>query len=112
MHKYHDYAQADPPHQPLFLGPIVQHLCRANARMVLDAGCGDGNLTQSLQEAGFSMHGIDLSEGGIARAQARYPDCKFRSASVYDDLTHLFPDAPAFDAIVSIEVIEHLYSPR
>jgi 2-polyprenyl-3-methyl-5-hydroxy-6-metoxy-1,4-benzoquinol methylase len=113
MHIYHDYAQADPAHQPLFLEKITRCLRDSGEiRHVLDAGCGDGNFTQSLQEAGFVMHGVDLSAGGIDRARQRYPNCEFAQASVYDDLTTLFPGRSRFDAIVSIEVIEHLYSPR
>lgn len=113
MHIYHGYEYADPPHQPLFLDKIVRDLRRpGDIRTVLDAGCGDGNFTQSLQAAGFAMHGVDMSEGGIQRATARYPQCQFRQASVYDDLTTIFPERRSFDAIVSIEVIEHLYSPR
>jgi 2-polyprenyl-6-hydroxyphenyl methylase/3-demethylubiquinone-9 3-methyltransferase len=113
MHTYHAYEQPDPPHQPLFLAKLTRHLRGTEStRVVLDAGCGDGNFTHSLQEAGFEMYGIDLSEGGIQRAQARYPICHFAKASVYDDLTAVFPGRTRFDAIVSIEVIEHLYSPR
>lgn len=113
MHNYHGYEQADPPHQPMFLDVVTRALrAPGDVRHVLDAGCGDGNFTQSLHEAGFHMHGIDLSEGGIARAQARYPACSFRHASVYDDLGAIFPGRPDFDAIVAVEVIEHLYSPR
>jgi 2-polyprenyl-3-methyl-5-hydroxy-6-metoxy-1,4-benzoquinol methylase len=108
---YHDYAQADPPHQPLYLDEMVRVLRRAGAKRVLDAGCGDGNFTASLAEAGFEMFAIDLSEGGISRAQARYPNITFCNSSVYDNPLEKFHAAAPFDAIVSIEVIEHLYSP-
>jgi 2-polyprenyl-6-hydroxyphenyl methylase/3-demethylubiquinone-9 3-methyltransferase len=109
---YHNYSQADPPHQALYLADIEKVLRCANARLVLDAGCGDGNFTASLAEAGFQMFGVDLSEGGIALAQARYPAISFVRASVYDDFLTAFSIATPFDAIVSVEVIEHLYSPR
>ena len=58
------------------------------------------------------MYGIDLSDGGILRAKDRYPTCHFAKWSVYDDYREAFPEVPAFDAIVSVEVIEHLYGPR
>lgn len=78
---------------------------------VLDAGCGDGNFTASLSKAGFQMSGFDGSEGGIAKARLKYPNIAFNCGSLYDDLCAPFGAGP-FDAIVSIEVIEHLYSPR
>jgi 2-polyprenyl-6-hydroxyphenyl methylase/3-demethylubiquinone-9 3-methyltransferase len=80
--------------------------------MVLDAGCGDGNFTASLsQEGGFSMYGIDLSSGGIALARERWPDISFVEWSLYDNLGEAFEGVRAFDAIVCVEVIEHLYTP-
>jgi 2-polyprenyl-6-hydroxyphenyl methylase/3-demethylubiquinone-9 3-methyltransferase len=77
---------------------------------VLDAGCGDGNFSASVGEAGFEVYGLDLSDSGIAIASARGVG-SFRKASLYDDLTVPF-EIDWFDAIVAVEVIEHLYSPR
>jgi 2-polyprenyl-3-methyl-5-hydroxy-6-metoxy-1,4-benzoquinol methylase len=112
-HLYHDYSQPDPPHQPLYLETMLRHL-RADAgiRDVLDVGCGDGNFAASLAEAGFSMHGIDPSVGGVSKARERYPAIRFAEASAYDNLLSPFGRSEPFDAIVTIEVIEHLYSPR
>jgi 2-polyprenyl-6-hydroxyphenyl methylase/3-demethylubiquinone-9 3-methyltransferase len=101
---YHNYTQADPPHQPLYLDLVIRYLTQAGARHVLDAGCGDGNFAASLHEAGFTMYGIDSSPGGIAKAQSRYPSIRFANGSIYEEM-------PAVDAIICIEVIEHLYSP-
>lgn len=112
LHRYHDYAQADPPHQPLFLALVLRYLATAGpGATVLDAGCGDGNFTASVAEAGYRCHGVDLSEGGIARARERHPDIAFAVASLNDDLRTVFPGVAEFDAVISIEVIEHLYSP-
>lgn len=112
-HIYHDYSQPDPPHQPLYLEAMLRELrAPGNIRDVLDIGCGDGNFTASLAEAGFSMHGIDPSAGGVARASERYPGIRFIEASAYENLLTPFGRTEAFDAIVTIEVIEHLYSPR
>lgn len=79
--------------------------------IVIDAGCGDGNFAASLHEAGLHMHGLDLSAGGIAKAQLTWSKIPFVVGSIYDDMCAPFNLAPV-DAVVSIEVIEHLYSPR
>lgn len=111
-HIYHDYSQPDPPHQPLYLEAMLKQLrAPGNIHTILDIGCGDGNFTASLAEAGFQMHGIDPSSGGIQRAKARYPHIHFEEASAYEDLLVPFGQE-SFDAIVTVEVIEHLYSPR
>ena len=55
--------------------------------------------------------GFDLAEKDIALAKSRYPDLRLEMASVYDaDIAQRF-GAP-FDAVVSMEVIEHLFEPR
>jgi 2-polyprenyl-3-methyl-5-hydroxy-6-metoxy-1,4-benzoquinol methylase len=97
----------------MFLRKTLKYLRKGRAKTVLDAGCGDGNFTASIAEAGFDVFGIDLSEGGIRKAQERgTARAQFKVASLYDDYTTLFAGHATFDAVVSVEVIEHLYSPR
>lgn len=110
---YADYAtDPDPPHQPLYLRKVVRHLSNDPSIVrVLDAGCGDGNFAASLHDAGFEMFGMDMSASGVRIATARGAG-QFVESSVYDDLLHPFPGVQAFDAIVAVEVIEHLYAPR
>jgi 2-polyprenyl-3-methyl-5-hydroxy-6-metoxy-1,4-benzoquinol methylase len=103
----------DPPHQPLYLEIVLRYLrADPSIRRVLDAGCGNGSFTASIAEAGFDLYGVDLSSSGIEVARETHPGVHFERASVYDDFTNLFPGVSTFDAIVSVEVIEHLYSPR
>jgi len=114
---YKDYSIPDPPHQPLYLDIMLSRMKEFSNEFgaidhVLDVGCGDGNFTCSLKQAGFSMSGIDTSSGGITLASRRYTDILFRVSSAYDDFRSPFGREAPFDAIVSVEVIEHLYSPR
>jgi SAM-dependent methyltransferase len=42
-----------------------------NARSILELGCGTGAHARLLAEKGFSLHGVDISEGMLEIAQAR-----------------------------------------
>lgn len=111
---HYTYAQfddkPDPDHRPLYLKKVLQTLAPLPAgAAVLDAGCGGGLFSISLKEAGYDIYGLDLSETGIKAAQARNTG-QFKVASLYDHLGEPF-GRERFDAIIAIEVIEHLYSP-
>jgi 2-polyprenyl-3-methyl-5-hydroxy-6-metoxy-1,4-benzoquinol methylase len=94
-----------------YIAPRILRELQANGRTqrVLDAGCGNGNLTARLAAGGFEMTGFDASPSGVAHAQMAHPSIRFEVASAYDDLQGRFGNE--FDACVSVEVIEHLYSP-
>src|SRR5689334_6431429 len=63
---------------------------------VLDAGCGNGNLTARLAREGFRMVGFDVSHTGIERAREAHPDIRYEVASAYEDLSARF--GATFDA--------------
>src|SRR5437867_11405854 len=110
LSKYH-FDSAAPPHTDVYVTPRILKCCRAlGAKRILDLGCGNGALCAALSTAGADVIGCDPSEQGIALARSRHPHIRFYSLSVYDDPARL--DAPAFDAVVSTEVIEHLFRPR
>lgn len=91
--------------------PILRQLASLpGGSRILDAGCGYGLLARQLHEMGFDVAGIDLEGSGVVEARRSYPTIRFEFASVYDNLATLF--GRQFDAVVSVEVIEHLYDPR
>ena len=78
---------------------------------VLDMGCGNGSLALHLIERGFDVYGVDASSSGIRIACSRAPG-RFAVGDVSaDEISELFP-GKSFRAVVSTEVIEHLYDPR
>ena len=109
------YRSSDASHTSAYLwAPVVELLkrhCHAQATNILDAGCGNGAFCKRLvQEGRWSVWGCDLSQKGIEIARRSCPEARFEQASVDEDLVDLF--GRRFDAIVSLEVIEHLYDPR
>jgi 2-polyprenyl-3-methyl-5-hydroxy-6-metoxy-1,4-benzoquinol methylase len=77
---------------------------------VLDAGCGNGTFGRQLAQRGFDVCGFDLSADGIKNARTLDTGGRFEVASAYDNLLELF--GGPFDAVVSMEVVEHLYDPQ
>ena len=74
-------------------------------RSVLDLGCGPGTFLGSSGRRFESALGLDLAPGQIAYAREHYrrEGLEFRA----EDVTKL-DETERFDAVVSIEVIEHL----
>lgn len=94
-----------------YLAPEVLRLLAASrARRVLDLGCGNGSLTAALARSnlGLDMVGCDADANGIAIARAAAPEVRFEVCDLAQDPS---ADLGRFDAVVSTEVIEHLYLP-
>ena len=75
---------------------------------IVDAGCGGGLITDPLARLGGNMTGIDASAEAIAVAR-RHAE---RSGLVVDwregTLEDLAARRPAFDAVVALEIVEHV----
>lgn len=73
---------------------------------VLDLGCGNGSFISLFRDRGWKLYGTDSSANGIEIAQRNYPEIHFFCADAEAGVTG------QFDAIISTEVIEHVYDPR
>ena len=71
----------------------------------LDLGCGAGEFTAVLAQAGARALGIDVAEAALERARARHPELDFRRTPADGPLPL---EDNAFDLIWSSEVIEHV----
>lgn len=74
----------------------------------LDVGCGRGEVSLLLAEAGFAAEGIDESPCAIEHLQARFPHIQWHCGSVLERVDEL----GTFDAVTLYHVLEHLRRPR
>lgn len=90
--------------------PIIERLNQAQAHTVLDLGCGEGWFTGALDRCGFEASGVDSDAERLAVARRQYPHMRFQ---VMDALQGLDSGlAQRFDAVVLVDVIDHVVRPR
>jgi 2-polyprenyl-3-methyl-5-hydroxy-6-metoxy-1,4-benzoquinol methylase len=105
-------AKADHTHAYLWKPAFqILHLVLENSqsRRVFDLGCGSGAFANALAAQGFEVCGIDPSLSGIEVARKAHPEIHFEVGSTEDDLAGRFGK---FQAVTSLEVVEHVYMPR
>jgi 2-polyprenyl-3-methyl-5-hydroxy-6-metoxy-1,4-benzoquinol methylase len=73
---------------------------------VLDIGCGSGLFTAFLEDMGFDVVGVDISETAVRYARQRYAGVRFETASVEQGLSFKNDE---FDIVWCSEVLEHLF---
>ena len=98
-------------HLQAFLDELCGMLDQASPETVLDAGCGEGFVTDRLarHDADLELTGIDLSDGAIDYAREHFGHrAQFLTGSIFD----LPFEDDQFDAVVCSEVLEHLDTPR
>jgi trans-aconitate methyltransferase len=75
---------------------VVELLDPRPGELVLDLGCGSGELTQRIAQLGATVVGLDASPEMVALARQQFPELAFRVA---DASTFDFPEQ--FDAVFS-----------
>ena len=111
----YEYRDARAPHTRSYLWPtVLEELDReisrpTPTRSVFDLGCGNGSFMAELVERGFDVCGVDSSRTGVAQARQTWPGIPSFVGSAYDDLSDSYGQWPA---VVSLEVVEHVYAPR
>jgi SAM-dependent methyltransferase len=86
---------------------VTEALRKYRAASVLEAGCGLGYFTYALKRGGYDVLGIDVSTKAVAHATQTYGDL-YRTDSIE---SYARTAGRSFDAVVMVEVIEHLENP-
>ena len=104
-----DHSCAHPYLLPAVRSELAMFYQGVRDRRIFDLGCGNGSVAAALALEGYEPCGVDPSVEGIAQAQAAYPRLHLEIGSAYDDLVARHG---RFPAVVSLEVVEHVYAPR
>ena len=94
------------PHRDL--PKIAKILKKANARKVLDLGCGTGRHLVYLAKQGLDVYGTDISGVAIKMSKEWLKNEKLAATLKIHDMTEKLPFKDNFfDGIVAIQVIHH-----
>jgi 2-polyprenyl-3-methyl-5-hydroxy-6-metoxy-1,4-benzoquinol methylase len=102
-HTHHDYLDGQ------VLGVLAQLSWPVRERRVFELGCGNGSFAKVMSDHGYAVTAIDTSINGIQLARLSFPGIAFDIGSGYDNLSEKFGK---FNAVVSLEVVEHVFEPR
>lgn len=84
-----------------YMEHIVQEIDVLQPQSLLDVGCGDGRLFKMLKSPVPRMLGVDLAESAVHFARGFNPGAEFLITDAKDI-------KEVFDAVVAIEVLEHI----
>ena len=90
---------------PFFRRHLLRHLPQHRGAAILDLGCGYGAMLYTLREHGYhNVTGIDISPEQVKLAR----QLGIGGVQQADVLAHLTSRPAAYDAIVAIDVLEHM----
>ncbi|MES2450816.1 MAG: class I SAM-dependent methyltransferase [Pseudomonadota bacterium] len=104
------YEDSESAHTHSYLFPtLLKILAERPVGPIFELGCGNGTTAAMLAKRGYKVAGVDPSISGMEIAQRQYPECRLELGSSEEDLRARFG---TFDTLLSLEVAEHVYSPR
>jgi 2-polyprenyl-3-methyl-5-hydroxy-6-metoxy-1,4-benzoquinol methylase len=74
-----------------------------------DLGCGYGKIANQFHHEDWTVLGLDPSSSGIARGHDAFPNVRLEQIAGDEDLAALYG---TFSVVISVEVVEHVFSPK
>jgi SAM-dependent methyltransferase len=107
---YH-YASSTHSHTCRYLLPTILKTLRGTPppARIFELGCGNGAMANELSQLGYEVTAVDPSIKGVAIARENFANCRFELGSAYDELNAQYG---AFNIVLSLEVVEHIFYPR
>lgn len=91
---------------------VIKIIKSLKVNRILDLGSGNGTLCGQLKNIGLSVVGVEYDKSGVEISKTNHKDINFYNFGVQDNPTELLRTEKKFDAVVSTEVVEHLFSPH
>lgn len=88
---------------------LRKHYIEPGAR-VLDVACGAGLVSLPMARAGYRVEGVDLAERALEVARRRVPDGADATFRLGDALS-LDAEADTYDAVLLLDMLEHVEEP-
>jgi 2-polyprenyl-6-hydroxyphenyl methylase/3-demethylubiquinone-9 3-methyltransferase len=106
------YPSAAPSWPNRYVWPVLMRILEEHAiadRRIFEIGSGNGATANMLAGRGYKVIGVDPATEGVELARRSFPDVAFHLGTGYDDLAGTYG---TFPIVISLEVIEHCYSPK
>lgn len=107
------WTTAQQPQSTSYIAPKIKEILKSlGVRRVADLGAGNGGLCAEVAQLNYDVVGIEYDRHGVEIAKKTYPGIPFYNFGVQDDPRELLLKEAPFQAVISTEVIEHLFSPH
>lgn len=104
--KDYQYYDVVKPHSDI--GKIAALFKKRKVKKVLDLGCGGGRNLLYLAKKGFELYGLDSSEEGVKMTKDSLDKENLKAELIVGDAFKKLPyETGFFDAVMSIQVLEH-----
>lgn len=103
----YDYYELTQPHEAIL--QVVHYFKSRSLKTVLDLGSGFGRNTLPLIGSGFEVTAVDLSEIAVTKLANRLKEDGLDARVLQADFRKLPFESECFDAVLSVQVINHGY---
>ena len=106
------YSSAAPSWPNRYVWPVLLRILDEHPvadRRAFEIGSGNGATANLLAGRGYKVIGVDPAIEGVELARKSFPGITFNLGTGYDDLAGTYG---TFPIVISLEVIEHCYSPK